>query len=168
MGKDHDTIGSSTLTDARIVSDVAGMELALAEAQKAGQKAEVPVGAVLVSGFGELLAAAHNQVVTRGDPTAHAEILALQRAAARIGNYRLLNTTLYVTVDPCPMCMGALVHARVARLVYGAADPRWGAAGSLYDFPADRRLNHRPEVVRGICEDRCRRLMQRFFRVRRT
>ena len=110
------------------------MQLALTEARKAAQQQEVPVGAVMVGGDGEILATTRNQTITRGDPTAHAEILALRQAARKIRNYRLLNTTLYVTLEPCPMCMGALVHARVARLIFGAPDPKWGAAGSLYDL----------------------------------
>ena len=140
---------------------------ALAEARKAAQADEVPIGAVIVDAGGRVLASAHNQVVDRADPTAHAEILAIRDAAAFVGNYRLLNTTLYVTVEPCPMCTGAMVHARIQRLVYGAADPRWGAAGSLFQLAADRRLNHRLAVVGGICEDECRKLMQAFFRIRR-
>ena len=144
------------------------MALALAEARRAWDIEEVPVGAVLVSASGEVLAAAHNRTIADRDPSAHAEILALRAAARKLQNYRLLNTTLYVSIEPCIMCMGALVHARVARLVYGAADPKWGAAGSLYDFAADPRLNHRVEIVRGVLEDDCRRLIQEFFRSRRN
>jgi tRNA(adenine34) deaminase len=144
------------------------MSLALAEARRAREIDEVPVGAVLVSASGEVLAAAHNRTIVERDPSAHADILALRTAARKLQNYRLLNTTLYVTIEPCIMCMGALVHARVARLVYGAADPKWGAAGSLYDFAADPRLNHRVEIVRGVLEDDCRRLIQEFFRSRRN
>ena len=140
---------------------------ALAEAEKAARADEVPVGAVIVDTDGKVLSRARNRVVSRADPTAHAEILAIRDAAVNLGNYRLLNTTLYVTVEPCPMCTGAMVHARIQRLVYGTADPRWGAAGSLYQLAADQRLNHRLEVVGGICEDRCRQLMQAFFRIRR-
>ena len=140
---------------------------ALAEAKKAARADEVPVGALIVDAAGRVLSSAHNQVIARTDPTAHAEILAIRDAAAVLGNYRLLNTTLYVTVEPCPMCTGAMVHARIKQLVYGAADPRWGAAGSLFQLAADRRLNHRLKVVGGICEDECRQLMQAFFRPRR-
>jgi tRNA(adenine34) deaminase len=143
------------------------MELALQEAKKAGQIGEVPVGAIIVSEIEEILAAAHNQTIKRVDPTAHAEILALRKAALEINNYRLLNTTLYVTVEPCIMCMGAIVHARISRLVFGAADPKWGAAGSLYNCAEEARLNHRVEVVGDVCADDCRRLMQDFFRKRR-
>jgi tRNA(adenine34) deaminase len=140
------------------------MELALDEAKKAGQIGEVPVGAILVSENGEILSAAHNQTIKLADPTAHAEILTLRKAALEINNYRLLNTTLYVTVEPCIMCMGAIVHARISRVVFGAPDPKWGAAGSLYNFAADDRLNHRVEITTGVCAEDCRRLMQDFFR----
>ena len=143
------------------------MELALAEAEKAAQKDEVPVGAVLISETGDVLARAHNQTITRTDPSAHAEIIALRHAAQKMSNYRLTNTVLYVTIEPCIMCMGAMVHARVSKVVYGAKDPKWGAAGSLYDFAKDARLNHRIEVVEGICSKRCRRLMLDFFQMRR-
>ena len=143
------------------------MRLALQEAKKAGQFDEVPVGAVLVSEAGELLAAARNRTIELSDPTAHAEVIALREAAGKIRNYRLLNTTLYVTIEPCPMCMGALVHARVARLVFGAKDPKWGAAGSLYNVAQDRRLNHQVEVIAGVCETECRGLVQEFFRRKR-
>ena len=144
------------------------MEMALVEAEKAGQRDEVPVGAILVDESGDVLAATHNQTISMADPTAHAEILVLRKAAQKINNYRLLNTTLYVTVEPCIMCMGAVIHARVARIVFGAPDPKWGAAGSLYHFARDERLNHSPEVIGGVCENRCRALMQAFFRQKRN
>jgi tRNA(adenine34) deaminase len=144
------------------------MKLALSEAKKAERKNEIPIGAVLIAENDELLSAAHNQTVTLNDPTAHAEILALRLAAEKIGNYRLLNTTLYVTVEPCPMCMGALIHARVSRVVFGARDPKWGVAGSLYNFAEDHRFNHRPEIIEGICKTECKKLMQDFFRQKRT
>ena len=144
------------------------MELALEEAKKAGQKNEVPIGAVVVDSNGSVMAAAHNQVITRADVTAHAEILALRAACVAAKNYRLPGTTLFVTVEPCPMCMGAIIHARVERLVFGAFDPKWGAAGSLYDFAADDRFNHQPEVISGVCEEACRRLIKEFFRVKRV
>jgi tRNA(adenine34) deaminase len=143
------------------------MEMAIVEAEKAGQRDEVPVGAVVVDATGEILAAAHNLTISMADPTAHAEILALRQAAQRVKNYRLPGVALYVTVEPCIMCMGAAVHARVSRVVYGAPDPKWGAAGSLYQFAEDSRLNHAPEVVSGICEDRCKELIQSFFRHKR-
>jgi tRNA(adenine34) deaminase len=143
------------------------MEIALSEAGKAGQKAEVPIGAVLVAEDGEILSACHNQTISLHDPTAHAEILALRQAAQKTKNYRLLKTTLYVTIEPCVMCMGAIVHARISALVFGATDPKWGGAGSLYNLANDSRLNHEVEIVEGICEDECRSLMQEFFRSKR-
>jgi tRNA(adenine34) deaminase len=143
------------------------MRLALQEAKKAGQFGEVPVGAVLVSEAGEVLSAAQNRTIELGEPTAHAEIIALREAAGKLRNYRLLNTTLYATLEPCPMCMGAIIHARVARLVFGAMDPKWGAAGSLYNLAQDRRLNHQVEVISGVCESECRDLVQEFFRRKR-
>ena len=143
------------------------MELALQEAKKAEQIGEVPVGAILVSENEEILAAAHNLTIQLVDPTAHAEILALRKAALEINNYRLLNTTLYVTVEPCIMCMGAIVHARISRVVFGATDPKWGAAGSLYNVAEDDRLNHRVEIIAGVRAEDCRRLIQDFFRAKR-
>ena len=149
-------------------ADIILMNLAISEAAAAFQEEEVPVGAVLISESGSVLASTHNQTISLSDPTAHAEILALRHAAKKIQNYRLLNTTLYVTVEPCMMCMGAIIHARVSRLVYGARDPKWGAAGTLYDFSADKRLNHRLDVIPGVCEIECREILQRFFRDRRS
>ena len=143
------------------------MKLAIKEAKKAGQKAEVPVGAVLVAESGDILSLSHNQVITLADPTAHAEISALREAGKKVLNYRLLGTTLYVTIEPCIMCMGAIVHARVARVVFGAPDFKWGASGSLYNFVEDVRLNHRPKIIHGVCQDECRALMQEFFRSKR-
>ena len=143
------------------------MKLAIKEAKKAGQKAEVPIGAVLVAESGDILSFSHNQAITLADPTAHAEILVLRQAAQKVSNYRLLGTTLYVTIEPCMMCMGAIVHARVAKVVFGAKDLKWGAAGSLYNFAEDVRLNHRPEIIQGVCQDECRALMQEFFRSKR-
>lgn len=143
------------------------MDLALSEASTAFNANEVPVGAVLCSESGMVLASTHNQTISLSDPTAHAEILALRHAGKLIQNYRLLNTTLYVTVEPCMMCMGAIVHARVSRLIYGTRDSRWGAAGSLYDLSSDTRLNHRIEVIAGVREVECRDIMQRFFRQKR-
>jgi tRNA(adenine34) deaminase len=115
---------------------------AIIEAQQADREDEVPVGAILVSQNGTVLARTHNQTITLCDPTAHAEILAIRSAAESLGNFRLLNTTLYVTIEPCIMCMGALLHARVSKIIYGAKDPKWGAAGSCYNLSADPRLNH--------------------------
>jgi tRNA(adenine34) deaminase len=143
------------------------MRAALREAAAAGAQGEVPVGAVLVSDSGEILASARNQTIRSCDPSAHAEILALRAASRKLKNYRLLNTTLYVTVEPCVMCMGAIIHARVARLVFGASDPKWGAAGSLFNLGADRRLNHQLEIVSGVLEEQCRAVMQGFFKSKR-
>ena len=147
--------------------DIKFMKLAINEAKKAGQKAEVPVGAVLVAESGDILSISHNQVITLADPTAHAEILVLREAAQKVLNYRLLGTTLYVTIEPCIMCMGVIIHARVARVVFGANDLKWGASGSLYNFAEDVRLNHRPEIIQGVCQDECREMMQEFFRSKR-
>ncbi len=144
------------------------MKLAINEAVKAGQNDEVPIGAVVVAESGEILSLAHNSTIKLSDPTAHAEILALRMAAKRLLNYRLLNTTLYVTVEPCIMCMGAIIHARVSRMVFGTNDPKWGAAGSLYNFANDSRLNHHPEIIGGVCKDECRSLIQDFFRSKRN
>ena len=143
------------------------MQLALEEAEKAGQMGEVPIGAILVAKDGTILTSAHNRTITMADPTAHAEILALREAALKINNYRLLNTSLYVTVEPCIMCMGAIVHARISNVIFGTEDPKWGAAGSLYNFAGDKRLNHRVAVTKGVYEDECRSLVQEFFRARR-
>jgi len=143
------------------------IKLALIEAKKAGQMGEVPIGAILVSENGAILSATHNRTIDLVDPTAHAEILALREAALKANNYRLLNTTMYVTVEPCIMCMGAIVHARISRVVFGAGDPKWGAAGSLYNYAEDDRLNHRLEITKGVCEQDCRTLMQEFFRGKR-
>ena len=148
-------------------SDEKFMHLALVEAEKAGQMGEVPIGAILVSEDGRVLSSTHNRTIDLADPTAHAEILALREAALKINNYRLLNTTLYVTVEPCIMCMGAIVHARISKLVFGTGDPKWGAAGSLYNFAEDDRLNHRVAITKGVCQQECRRLMQEFFRGKR-
>jgi tRNA(adenine34) deaminase len=143
------------------------MKEALKEADKGFAEGEVPVGALIVDAGGEVIARAHNQPLSRNDPTAHAEILALRKASSLCRNYRLEGATLAVTIEPCPMCMGAAIHARIAKLVFGASDPRWGAAGSLYNLAADDRLNHRIEVVHGIMEEECLNLMQVFFQSRR-
>jgi len=143
------------------------MREALLEAFHGLAEGEVPVGAVLVDPAGEIVARAHNQPIGLNDPTAHAEILALRKAGAVYGNYRLQRTTLVVTVEPCIMCMGAALHARVSRIVFGALDPKWGAAGSLYNLAADSRLNHRIEVVSGILGEECAGAVQDFFKARR-
>ena len=143
------------------------MKKALHLARQAAEMGEVPVGAVLVGEEGEILAEAFNQPISLRDPTAHAEILALREGARKLGNYRLLGTTLYVTLEPCPMCAGALVYARVKRLVFGAFDPKTGACGSVYNIVRDERLNHRLEVSGGVLEEEARALLQRFFKERR-
>jgi len=147
-------------------SDEHYMSLALAAAREAEARGEVPVGAVLVAGD-EVIATAGNGPIGGHDPTAHAEIAALRSGAARRENYRLTGSTLYVTLEPCCMCVGALVHARVARLVFGAADPKSGAAGSVFDLARARGHNHRIEVSGGVLADECGRLLQSFFRARR-
>ena len=143
------------------------MQMAIDQAIVAGQKGEVPVGAVIVDAENHVLAQDHNRTIGSCDPSAHAEINVLRSAARRIKNYRLLSTTLYVSIEPCAMCMGAIVHARVKTVVFGSPDPKWGAAGSLYHLGQDSRLNHRVEIVQGIYEDRCRSVIQEFFRNRR-
>ena len=143
------------------------MQIAIDQALTAGRMNEVPVGAVIVNADHQIVARDHNRTITACDPSAHAEMNVLRAAARMIGNYRLLSTTLYVTVEPCAMCMGAIVHARVQRLVFGAWDPKWGAAGSLYQIAQDPRLNHQVEIVPGVCEERCREVIQAFFRERR-
>jgi tRNA(adenine34) deaminase len=144
------------------------MREALKEALMGLEEGEVPVGALLAGQANQIVARAHNQPRALKDPSAHAEILVLRKAGGIYGNYRFPGTTLVVTVEPCPMCMGAALHARVARIVFGAFDPKWGAAGSLYSLHDDRRLNHHPEVVPGILGDECARLMQDFFKSRRS
>lgn len=143
------------------------MELALGCARAAGQAGEVPVGAVLVMPDQEPVAGS-NRVVRDSDPTAHAEMAVIRRACRQIGNWRLPpGSVLYTTIEPCIMCMGAIVHARVEAVVFGAPDPRWGGAGSLFDFSDDPRLNHRVRLVPGVLEEDCRDLIVSFFRDRR-
>jgi len=146
--------------------DVYFMRLALREARQALAHDDVPIGAVLVHG-GEVLAAAHNERELRSDPTAHAEILALREASRALGSWRLLGCSLYVTLEPCAMCAGAIVLARVDRVVFGATDPKAGAAGSVLDVLAESRLNHRPEVLAGVLAPDCGQLLSDFFASRR-
>lgn len=143
------------------------MRHALELARQAEANGEVPVGAILVRD-GRIIGRGANAPIAQNDPTAHAEILALRAAARAAGNYRLPGSTLYVTMEPCPMCAGALVHARVARLVYAAPDPRVGAAGSVFDIVRAPEVNHRVEVTGGVLEDESRALLQGFFRARRA
>ena len=146
--------------------DVYFMRLALREAQRALAHDDVPIGALLIHG-GEVLAAAHNERELRGDPTAHAEILTLREASRALGSWRLLDCTLYVTLEPCAMCAGAIVLARVPRVVFGATDPKAGAAGSVLDVLAEPRLNHRPKVLSGVLAPDCGQLLSEFFASRR-
>ena len=143
------------------------MDEALAQAREGLAAGEVPVGAVVVGEGGEILARAFNQPIARHDPTAHAEVLALRQAAHLAGNYRLPGVSLYVTIEPCIMCLGAMIQARVHRVVFGAADAKAGACVSLYRLPEDARLNHRIEVTGGVREAECRELLQQFFKQRR-
>ena len=147
--------------------DALYMEAALRQARLAQTAGEVPVGAVVVCG-GEIVGRGYNRPISANDPTAHAEIMALRAAAQRLGNYRLPDCTLYVTLEPCAMCSGAIFHARIARLVYGACDPKTGAAGSIIDLYAERRLNFHTEVVGGVCMEACGRLLSQFFAARRS
>ncbi len=143
------------------------MRLALEEGRRAPQHGDVPVGAVLLGPEGRVVAADHNRREELRDPTAHAELLVLSRASRARGDWRLDGHTLVVTLEPCPMCAGAAVWARLDRIVYGAADLKAGAAWSLYNIPQDRRLNHRCDLVAGVLETECGELLQRFFEGRR-
>lgn len=142
------------------------MELALQQATLAPLHGEVPIGAVLVH-QNNVLAAAHNYREISQDPTAHAEILVIRKAAERLKTWRLTDATLYVTLEPCPMCAGAIVQSRIARLVFGAWDPKAGACGSILDIPAERRFNHRVHVTGGLFEQKSRALLQEFFQAKR-
>jgi tRNA(adenine34) deaminase len=139
------------------------MQQALAEARKALAAGEVPIGAVVVTKEGTVIGRGFNQPILSNDPAGHAEIIALREAARHAANYRLTGMTLYCTLEPCVMCAGAIVHARIGRLVFGAYDPKAGAAGSIYNVVADPRLNHQPEVVAGVRESECRQILQEFF-----
>lgn len=139
------------------------MDLALGEAREAEARGEVPIGCVIVSG-GEVIGRGHNLREHDQDPTAHAEMIAIREAARRLGSFRVTPAVLYVTCEPCPMCAGALVNARIDRLVFGCHDPKAGACGTLYNIPADPRLNHRVEIVAGVREQECAEALSRFFR----
>lgn len=143
------------------------MRVAMEAALNAKNLDEVPIGACIVDNSGEIITTGFNQTITTNDPTAHAEILALRTAGNLIGNYRLLNTTVYTTIEPCVMCAGALVNARIKRLVFGAKDERFGAVESLFNICNHTALNHRIEITNGILEMECRKLMQDFFREKR-
>ncbi len=143
------------------------MRYALALADKAEALGEIPVGAVLVDERGEILGEGWNLSIVSSDPTAHAEIVALRNAGQKVRNYRLLNTTLYVTLEPCTMCAGAILHSRIKRLVFGAADYKTGAVGSRFHFFDDYKMNHVPEITGGVLEAECSRKLSEFFRKRR-
>ncbi len=138
------------------------MREALEEAKKAYEKGEIPVGAVVVVD-GKIVAKAHNLKETTPDPTAHAEILAIRQASEKLGRWRLTDAVLYITKEPCIMCSGAIIHARIKRVVYGCNDPKAGGAVSLYSILQDKRLNHQVELVRGILENECRNILKNFF-----
>lgn len=143
------------------------MQIALDEARKAFDADEVPVGAVVVS-EGIILARAYNSPITNNDPSGHAEMLALRKAADELGNYRLNGASLYVTLEPCVMCAGAIIQARLSRLIFGARDPKSGAVVSLYNILKDERLNHQVEITEGILSDECGEILSRFFRQKRV
>lgn len=148
------------------VDDEQWMGEALQEARAAAEHDDVPIGAVVVHD-GQVIGRGHNERELAEDPTAHAEVLALRQAAAALGSWRVLDSTLYVTLEPCAMCAGAIVLSRIPRVVYGCTDPKAGAAGSVLDVLAEPRLNHRPEVVGGVRADECAELLRSFFRARR-
>lgn len=149
-------------------TDADYMQLAIIEAEKAALMDEVPVGAIIIDDKNKIIGYGHNQPISLNDPTAHAEILALRMAAQNLNNYRLLNTTIYVTLEPCIMCMSAIIHARVKRLVFGANDPKWGGAGSLYDLSSDMRLNHNIETCGGIKSNETSSIIKKFFKNKRS
>lgn len=144
------------------------MALAIKEAQKAAAIDEVPVGAVIVDKNKKVVGYGYNSPISSNDPTSHAEINAMRMACLALNNYRLIDMVLYITIEPCIMCMGAIIHARIKRVVFGAKDPKWGGAGSLYTMEDDKRLNHRPEVVSGIYEEKTKQLIQKFFLNKRS
>ena len=150
-----------------LTRDEQGMWQALLQAQRAAELGEVPVGAVLADEHGVLLGVGFNRTICDHDPTAHAEIVALREAARRVGNYRLPGATLYVTLEPCVMCIGAMLHARLARIVYGAADPKTGACDSVLQVPAHAGLNHQTVVQGGVLGEVCGEHLREFFRLRR-
>ncbi len=147
-------------------TDLAHMRAALAEAEKANTQDEIPVGAVVTIG-GDAIASGHNRSVVDTDPSGHAEIIVLREACRSAGNHRLIDATLYVTLEPCAMCIGAIAQARISRLVFGAYDPKAGAAGSAIDLVGSRALNHRFEINGGVLADECGALLKEFFRARR-
>lgn len=149
-----------------IVVDEKFMEMALAEANTAASEGEVPIGAVLVK-KGDIIGSDHNRCIQLNDPTAHAEILAIRKGGQVLGNYRLAGTTLYVTIEPCPMCVGAITQARIEKLIYGASDEKTGAVSSKFRLLNDPYLNHRVEVKEGVLKQECSEILQVFFKGRR-
>jgi len=148
--------------------DIDRMQQALALADIAWQAGEVPVGALLINAAGQVIGRGVNRVISDSDPTAHAEIVALREAGRRLGNYRMPGATLYVTLEPCTMCVGAMLHARLARIVYGASDPKTGACGSVLNVAALRQLNHQTRIEGGVLAQECGDILRRFFRARRA
>lgn len=163
-----DKCGVQSKPNGQPLPDEAFMRLAFDQAQRAGELGEVPVGAVVVNAQGEVIGRGHNRTIVDADPTAHAEIVALRMAAQALANYRLPGASLYVTLEPCVMCMGAMLHARLARIVFGAIDPKTGACGSVVDVAAIAQLNHRTAVEGGVLAEPCGHLLRQFFRVRRA
>jgi len=149
-----------------MATDYDFMKIALEEAESGYRRGEVPVGAVLVR-EGNILAQAHNSPIANNDPSAHAEMLVLRQAGEKLGNYRLAGTELYVTIEPCIMCAGAIIHARVERVIFGAHDPKCGAVVSLYNILDDKRLNHQVKVTEGILKEECGEIISRFFKEKR-
>jgi tRNA(adenine34) deaminase len=147
--------------------DAAWMEIALEQASRAAQLGEVPVGALVIKD-GEILGSGHNRNLLDNDPTAHAEIIALRQAAARFGNHRLVGCEMVATIEPCAMCAGAMIHARLARLVYGAKDPKAGAAGSVIEVLNHPRLNHKMQITPGVLGDQCSEILKKFFQAKRS
>ena len=161
-------MGDQAAEDPVPESFVPAMRLALAEARRAFEEGEIPIGAVVLDASGEVIGTGRNDRERSADPTGHAEIVAMRRAASSLGEWRLSGCTLVVTLEPCTMCAGASVQARLDRVVYGAVDPKAGAVGSLWDVVRDRRLNHRPEVVAEVLADECGALLIEFFTDRRV
>lgn len=163
--KESETAAADSLQDLNLL-DQFFMGFALAEARQAREAGEVPIGAVVIF-ENQIVGSGHNQPIGLHDPTAHAEILAIRQAAERIGNYRLTDATLYVTIEPCAMCAGAMVNARIKRLVYGATEIRAGAVDSVFQICNNSSLNHQVEVISGVNAEECRQIMQAFFKERR-
>lgn len=150
-----------------MLDDSHGMRLALAEAERAYALGEVPIGAVILNDAGELIASGYNLRETKHDATAHAELIAIRRACQKLGRWRLTGLTLYVTIEPCPMCAGAIVMSRISRVVYGSTDTKAGACESLFNITGNPALNHQPEMLAGVLADECSEIIKRFFREKR-